>query len=235
MSLQALNWAESQHIGTSSGKALLLVLAKYANPGGSCWPSQETLAAATELSLDTVQRQTARLEKNGLIRRERRKPGDRFSSYVYFLLIEGCDRAASCGTKMHARTASAAPPEPQRSPSESRTARPKLESEVLNEASEPCRKQTGPLSECQAALRRDVGLWVSWFSDLEHVASDGDEITVSASTPFRRQYLASQLEHVLLRIFKARYPRIQRVKIIVRNASPNRRAEDGAGNESTGI
>jgi DNA-binding transcriptional MocR family regulator len=221
MSLQALNWAESQLVGSASGKALLLVLAKYANPSGSCWPSQETLAAATELSLDTVQRQTACLEKNGLIRRARRKPGDRFSSYVYFLLMEACDRAARCGTETHARTASTTLPEPQQAPAASRTARPKLEKEVSNETSEPCRKQTGPLNECQAALRRDVGLWVSWFSDLEFVAIDDDEIAVSASTRFRREYLASQLEHVLLRIFKTRYPTIRRIKIVVRKNNAN--------------
>jgi hypothetical protein len=37
--------------------------ANYADESGVCWPSQETLKVGTELSEDTIQRQTKQLVK----------------------------------------------------------------------------------------------------------------------------------------------------------------------------
>lgn len=54
-----------------SRKALLLVMANYSDQDGFCWPSQETLAAGAEISLDTVQRQSKKLHEMELIKIER--------------------------------------------------------------------------------------------------------------------------------------------------------------------
>jgi pyocin large subunit-like protein len=86
MSLPALIWAENQVVGSSSAKSVLLVLAKYADADGFCWPSQATLAKATELSSDTVQRQSVHLEKIGALTRERRGSSrGRWCAYHYRL------------------------------------------------------------------------------------------------------------------------------------------------------
>lgn len=71
MSWQATAWAERQTTGSPSRKALLLVMANYADQDGFCWPSQETLAAGAEISLDTVQRQSKKLHEMELIKIER--------------------------------------------------------------------------------------------------------------------------------------------------------------------
>ena len=63
MSWQATAWTERQTTGSPSRKALLLVMANYADQDGFCWPSQETLAAGAEISLDTVQRQSKKLHE----------------------------------------------------------------------------------------------------------------------------------------------------------------------------
>jgi SOS-response transcriptional repressor LexA len=77
MSWQATAWAVRQKTGAASRKALLLVLANYADEHGVCWPSQETLKAETELSEDTIQRQSKILKKLGLVKiiRRPRKAG----------------------------------------------------------------------------------------------------------------------------------------------------------------
>lgn len=56
MSFQAMAWAVKQKVGNATGKAILLMLANYADEQGKCWPSQETLAAECECSVATVAR-----------------------------------------------------------------------------------------------------------------------------------------------------------------------------------
>jgi hypothetical protein len=46
MSWQATAWGQRQTTGSSGRKALLLVLANYADDQGICWPSQENRVAA---------------------------------------------------------------------------------------------------------------------------------------------------------------------------------------------
>jgi len=77
MSWQATAWAVRQKTGSSSRKVLLLVLANYADEFGICWPSQEALKAETEMSEDTIQRQSKVLKELGLVKivRRRRKDG----------------------------------------------------------------------------------------------------------------------------------------------------------------
>jgi hypothetical protein len=90
MSWQATAWAVRQKTGSAARKVLLLVLANYADEHGVCWPSQETLMAETELSADTIQRQTKVLKAAGLLDavRRRRKDGT-WPSLHYQLNLSG--------------------------------------------------------------------------------------------------------------------------------------------------
>jgi pyocin large subunit-like protein len=86
MSWQATAWAVRQKTGAASRKALLLVLANYADEHGVCWPSQETLKAETELSEDTIQRQSKILKNLGLVKIIRRpRKGGTWPGLLYQL------------------------------------------------------------------------------------------------------------------------------------------------------
>lgn len=92
MSWQATAWAAKQKTGAPARKLLLLALANYADPSGSCWPSQETLATDTEQSTDTVQRQMKRLVAAGLVRIATRPQGrGRWAGRTYYLNIPAAD------------------------------------------------------------------------------------------------------------------------------------------------
>jgi biotin operon repressor len=67
MSWQATAWALSQRVGLPARKLVLLVLATYADKHGICWPSQETLAEKTGMSVDSVQRHAKKLKELGLL------------------------------------------------------------------------------------------------------------------------------------------------------------------------
>lgn len=84
-----MNWAIGQTAGCPAAKAVLLVLANYADENGLSWPSQRTIAEQTEQSTDSVQRHSLELERRGLIRRKRSKVKGRLSGYYYQLLMWG--------------------------------------------------------------------------------------------------------------------------------------------------
>lgn len=88
MSWQATAWAVGQKVGPPARKLLLLVLANYADEHGICWPSQDTLAANTGMSLDTVQRQTKKLQEAGFltITRPPKRRGQ-WQTFVYQLSL----------------------------------------------------------------------------------------------------------------------------------------------------
>jgi Helix-turn-helix domain len=67
MSVKALRWARRQRTGSLSTKAVLLVLADYADDDGVCWPSTRTLADDCETDQRTVRRLLTRLRDSGLI------------------------------------------------------------------------------------------------------------------------------------------------------------------------
>lgn len=81
-------WAKAATVGSPTRKAVLLVLADYADEAGSCFPGQETLARITELGVRTVRRALAELEDAGVIRREeRRRPDGLRTSDRYHLVM----------------------------------------------------------------------------------------------------------------------------------------------------
>lgn len=92
MSWQATAWAAKQRTGSPSRKCLLLAIANYADASGSCFPSQQTLATDTEQSVDTIQRNSRRLEKDGLLRLELvQRDGGRWPMMAYRLEMPKAD------------------------------------------------------------------------------------------------------------------------------------------------
>jgi hypothetical protein len=85
MSNAAVNWARRVTTGNPARKAVLMVLADYADEEWSCFPGQERLSTETELSTRTIGRALSDLEEVGLIRRARRTRGDgsRTSDRIY--------------------------------------------------------------------------------------------------------------------------------------------------------
>lgn len=66
-----MTWAVKQKVGNATGKAVLLMLANYADEAGECFPSQEKLAQECECSVATVQRWLKDFEDRGAL--EKRK------------------------------------------------------------------------------------------------------------------------------------------------------------------
>lgn len=92
MSWQALTWAQAQKVGNVGAKSVLVILANYADEAGTCWPSQTTIAEATDQSKRTVIRQLQVLEEKGLIRVEQRGRSDGAGGRMtnrYVLQIDG--------------------------------------------------------------------------------------------------------------------------------------------------
>lgn len=88
MSWQCTSWAERQLTGSAARKALLLVMATYADAQGVTWVSQETLAAGAEMSTDTVQRQSRKLVELGLIEIKRLpKRRGQWQGFCYRLIL----------------------------------------------------------------------------------------------------------------------------------------------------
>lgn len=71
-----MTWARAQRTGSPGSKAVLMVLADYADERGTCWPAQETIAWETEMSTSTVYRRLRDLEALGLVTTERSKRPD---------------------------------------------------------------------------------------------------------------------------------------------------------------
>jgi DNA-binding transcriptional MocR family regulator len=74
MSNEAIKLARAVKTVKGGAKHQLLLLADHANKDWECWPSQQTLANDQGVSLDTVQRRNAELEKAELITRSSRYP-----------------------------------------------------------------------------------------------------------------------------------------------------------------
>lgn len=145
MSWQATAWAQRQRTGSPHAKLILLLLANYADEDGICWPSQSTLAEASEQSPDTIQRHLGKLEAAGLIRRQRQnRTRGQWLGYVYQLMMPGVvDHAAESGLvkkpaeKRARQAAVSGPTKPQRAAQPCRTQRPYKSIEPPTESSAP--------------------------------------------------------------------------------------------------
>lgn len=76
MSFQAMAWAVRQKVGNATGKAILLMLANYADDAGACFPGQGKLATECECSERTVREWLSKFEEMGLVRRDERRRSD---------------------------------------------------------------------------------------------------------------------------------------------------------------
>ncbi len=90
MSHRATNWAIQQRGLPPATKLVLWHLCDRHNPDYGCFPSQDQLAADVEISRASLNTHLDRLERTGLIRRERRHEGDTHKrrSTRYFLDFE---------------------------------------------------------------------------------------------------------------------------------------------------
>jgi hypothetical protein len=76
MSNEAITLARKVRGISSGARHQLLLLADHANKDWRCWPSQRSIADDQGVTIKTVQRNNERLERAGLITRQRRgKPG----------------------------------------------------------------------------------------------------------------------------------------------------------------
>jgi Helix-turn-helix domain len=120
MSWEATAWAKKQITGSTSRKAVLLVIADYASHDGECWPSRELIAEDSEMSVDSVDRALKALEDEGFIfieRGTRRGPYQGTNLYRLNLDLEGVKKHMR-GNRLGSRPEpqNAAQPEPQPGP-----------------------------------------------------------------------------------------------------------------------
>lgn len=97
MSITAMAWARRQRCGSGTQKAVLMVLADYANDDGRSYPRQKTLCEDTEFGERTIREALAALERQGKIRREerRRRDGTRTSDTILLMMGQPANAAAS--------------------------------------------------------------------------------------------------------------------------------------------
>lgn len=92
MSVQAISWAMNAAVSDVAEKAVLFVLANYADEFGVCWPSQATLLSHCPISERKLRYTLKALEDGGHIRRfERRRSNGSRRSDAY-LLVGFADR-----------------------------------------------------------------------------------------------------------------------------------------------
>ena len=99
MSIKAMNWAWDVNLQPAV-KLVLLKLADRANDDGECWPGQESIATACNMSERSVVRHIADLEKHGLLVVMRRKNDSGKQETNLYKLNIGAVRIAGPGDKL---------------------------------------------------------------------------------------------------------------------------------------
>lgn len=116
MSIQAVAWAIDQKTGSPAGKVVLLCVANYADENGECWPSQETIAAETELSERSVREWLQKLEEAGLLTRSPRRRDDGYRASDLIRLSFKSQPAKSAGKVQSHRQLAPTLPAPAAAP-----------------------------------------------------------------------------------------------------------------------
>ena len=95
MSVQAITWALDFRVRSATEKAILLVLANYANEFGISWPSQPTVAEQAACNDRTVRRTLLEFETRGILKRfpRWRRNGSRQSDVILLVAFEGREPA----------------------------------------------------------------------------------------------------------------------------------------------
>lgn len=94
MSYEASAWALQAKCDSGTEKAVLLCLASYVGPDGTCFPSHKTISDASCCSTKSVERALASFEERGWIRRSRRtrRDGSRTSDRFHFIAVKHPER-----------------------------------------------------------------------------------------------------------------------------------------------
>lgn len=209
MSWQATAWAQKQRTGSPSAKVVLLVLANYANEDGICWPSQKTLAAATEQSEDSVQRRLRELEKLGLVKKQKRRRPHGKWPFTHYELQIGADEsshAANCGSPSESSNSSLpqtdqAVPQEDRSPS--RVAeRQELSLNPTLEYSFGGHEAGGhPLAvQLANAVERRLGnaVYKSWFKGVRLFEISDGTVHITVPKRFSTNYIRNNFSQIIL-------------------------------------
>lgn len=104
MSAEATFWAKRQPCTSPTEKCILLVIADYAGPDGTCYPGQATVASQACCSIKSVERALAAFEQRGWLSRtlRRRPDGYRTSDLIHFKLADNAEleRSATSPDRM---------------------------------------------------------------------------------------------------------------------------------------
>jgi hypothetical protein len=229
MSWVAIKWARNQHVGSSTAKAVLLTLALYADETGFCWPSQETIAADIETSVDSVQRALKKHLEPALVRRIKRKSADgRRISDAYQLNLgrrsdgggSGSCGPAPCGpVDVDHRTAANPVTEPQVVDTPSCTVRPKSTMENIYESSGRPLIATAGGKRLEQKLGEAV--FHAWFSDVRFIEQRDQFLILAAERRYFADHIEQQFEYKIIDCFRPEYEQALRVKVTVRkNTNP---------------
>nr|WP_051686600.1 helix-turn-helix domain-containing protein [Ochrobactrum sp. UNC390CL2Tsu3S39] len=98
MSVQAISWAVTFDAENATEKAVLLILANYADGNGVCFPGQQSIAKQSACSDRSVRRVLDSLEERGIIRRIMRRRGDgtRTSDRIILVAFQQVANLAAC-------------------------------------------------------------------------------------------------------------------------------------------
>lgn len=174
MSVQAITWALNVEVKSSAHKAVLIVIANYADADGFCWPSQKTVAKQAACSERTVRNVLSDLEDAGIIARtERRRPDRTFTTDGISLQMKPAAKSAGGVHRQDTPTAEPADgricqrqdlPNPTANPAGPTTFEPTIE----------------PSNVMRRALARDdawKSLWSSRLKEAQDRADGGINMT----------------------------------------------------------
>jgi Helix-turn-helix domain len=228
VSWRAIKWVRKQRAGSQTAKAVLICLAHHADDNGFCWPSQDTIAAEIESSVDSVQRALKKVLIPSFVQRIKRKSSDgRRISDAYRLRLDRVPdehQPDSCGVapcglvEDDNRTANSPIAGPQTSNTPGGTVRPKYLEEDLQESS--CRR----LGETPggARLEKKLGkvLFNCWFAKVIFIGERDQLLILEADRRHIARHIQEQFDHNILDAFRPEHKEAVRVKVIVRQGPP---------------
>jgi hypothetical protein len=224
MSWPAVKWARKQRVGSGSAKAVLVTLSLYADDTGYCWPSQETIAAEIECSVDSVQRALKKNLVPTFVRRIKRKSSDgrRISDAYQLNLGRNADsgRADACGPALCGpadaglKAAETTPTEPQNASSPDCTLRLKSTEENNYDSSYHRLSATAGGSRLEKKLGKAA--FDAWFRNVVFIEQRDEMLVLGTERRFFAQRIEQQFEPDVIKCFQPEYPRAVRVRVILR-------------------
>ena len=221
MSWRAIKWARKQRVGSQTAKAVLICLAHHADDNGLCWPSQETIAAEIETSVDSVQRALKKVLIPTFVHRIKRKSSDgRRTSDAYRLRFDRAPDEAqpdSCGpapcgpTDGGAQAAKAPIAEPQTSSSPDGTVRPKYLKEQLQESS--CRFLRDSPGGARLEKKLGKSTFDTWFSRICFKEERNQVLIFEADSRFVADHVEQQFDHKILECFLPEHKKAVQVRV----------------------